>query len=187
MALYSPYVSTLQYGGFGGYPSPYSSFPVGQSFTSYPYVNTPFSSYALAQPFGLDATVTAYPPVISSDFGIPPPAEVSPAFGIPSPQGLKVVVAGSAKAYAEFREKAVESVLKLQEETRKEPGCIAYHWTQSLEDPDEFIIYEHWESDEHLAKHLDSEHVKEFKDAVPDLFVEDPKVQKTAVLAFEEI
>eukprot|EP01012_Entosiphon_sulcatum_P010758 TRINITY_DN1637_c0_g1_i1.p1 TRINITY_DN1637_c0_g1~~TRINITY_DN1637_c0_g1_i1.p1 ORF type:complete len:197 (-),score=40.28 TRINITY_DN1637_c0_g1_i1:43-633(-) len=196
--MYTPFASNpYPYTGYFGAASPaITTSPFASSFAGgYPYHHfaAPYTTpYTFGQPTftGVEPSSFVFPGV--TDFGIAPSAINAEAaqFSALQPaaqQGGKIVLAGSAKAYPEARDKAVERVSKLQEESRKEPGCIAYHWTQSLDDPDEFIIYEHWESEELLVKHLESEQVKEFKEVVPDLFIEDPKVQKTSIFGFEDI
>ena len=43
--------------------------------------------------------------------------------------------------------------------TRAEDGCVRYDLHCDLEDPTRFVFYETWESEAHLARHLESEHV----------------------------
>jgi len=99
----------------------------------------------------------------------------------------KVLVIGSAQGIPQNREEVLRRVKKLQDAARKESGCVDYNWSQSLDDSNKFIIFEIWDSEASLQAHLDSEHVKEFKQVVPDLFVSDPQVQKSSVGSFEEI
>ena len=49
----------------------------------------------------------------------------------------------------------LEMAALLTEETRgKRPGCISYAFNQSLESPADFVLYEQWESQEHLDNHI---------------------------------
>lgn len=50
-------------------------------------------------------------------------------------------------------------LLKLVEETHKEPGCLTYMLHQSKTDPRTFIFFEEWESEQALSDHLASSHV----------------------------
>lgn len=36
----------------------------------------------------------------------------------------------------------------------KRPGCISYSFNQNLDSPTEFVLYEQWESQEHLDHHI---------------------------------
>ncbi|HSI85314.1 MAG: putative quinol monooxygenase [Candidatus Methylacidiphilales bacterium] len=44
--------------------------------------------------------------------------------------------------------------------TRAEPGCILYELHQDTERPDEFIMFERWETKESLDGHFNSPHFK---------------------------
>ena len=42
----------------------------------------------------------------------------------------------------------------MQSESRQEPGCLRYGFYTSVEDPDEFVAVEEWESAEALRAHF---------------------------------
>jgi len=187
------------YGGpqFGGYPG---QFPAGQAG---------FAGFGGAAGFaGFPGTYTQSPATVTTASQGPIPqaaqqsqqvvareSQAAPQQQTQAPQqqqqqqqaNHKVVVIGSAQGISQNREEVVRRVKKLQDAARKEAGCAEYNWTQSIDDPNKFIIFELWDSEQNLQAHLDSEHVKEFKQVVPDLFVSDPQVQKSTVAAFEEI
>ena len=49
----------------------------------------------------------------------------------------------------------LETVLRsFVEPTRREPGCIDYHFHRSTDDPNVFMFYENWASREDFEKHL---------------------------------
>lgn len=61
--------------------------------------------------------------------------------------------------HARIKEEKLPEYLKiaslLTEETKgKRPGCISYSFNQSLESPTEFVLYEQWESQQHLDNHI---------------------------------
>ena len=51
---------------------------------------------------------------------------------------------------------------KLQEESRREPGCIMYVVQRSRENPRHYLIYEQYKDDDALAAHRNSPHFKEY-------------------------
>lgn len=63
-------------------------------------------------------------------------------------------------------------LLKLIEPTRKESGCIEYNLHRDNEDPSVFIFYETWESLACLESHMNTEHFKEYVNAVGRLIEE---------------
>lgn len=51
---------------------------------------------------------------------------------------------------------------KLQEESRKEPGCILYVVHVHREDPRRFLVYEQYKDDAALDAHRESPHFKKY-------------------------
>ena len=59
----------------------------------------------------------------------------------------------------EGEEEAVAAVLReLAEESRREPGCIDYRVTRSLDDPRTFLLYEEYVDADAFQAHRESEH-----------------------------
>jgi len=52
-----------------------------------------------------------------------------------------------------------DSLLSLIEPTLKEVGCINYDLHQDNENPNLFFFFENWESEAHLKKHSQSDHL----------------------------
>ena len=50
-----------------------------------------------------------------------------------------------------------------------EPGCTLYHANRSTENPDLFLLYEHYRDQAALAAHRETPHFKEFFAALPNL------------------
>ena len=69
-------------------------------------------------------------------------------------------------------ENVKRELLKLIEPTRKEDGCIEYNLHQDNEDPAVFIFYETWESLARLESHMNTEHFKNYVNAVGSLIDE---------------
>jgi len=54
--------------------------------------------------------------------------------------------------------RAKTELLKMVEESHKEPGCITYDLHVSLDDPTVFMFYENWVTKEDLDKHNQTPH-----------------------------
>ena len=65
----------------------------------------------------------------------------------------------------------LDSLVQLLAPTRAEDGCIAYDLHQDTEDPHLFIFHETWESEEHLDRHLASEHIAANRERISDHIV----------------
>ena len=72
-----------------------------------------------------------------------------------------------------------QAATKVIEPSRKEKGCVDYDFQQSTEDPTEFSTVEHWKSEQALADHIETPHVKQFFKEVSDLFAPGyPRIRK---------
>ena len=80
-----------------------------------------------------------------------------------------IVIAGTIPVKPEAREEAYKLASMLEEATRKEPGCFMYTFYADRNDPNTFFIFEEWESDEALAKHFQTEHMKQFQQKAPQI------------------
>ena len=59
-------------------------------------------------------------------------------------------------------EEVIPSLHKLQEETRREPGCIMYVGHQCTEDPRKFMFYEQYKDHAALEAHRNAPYFKEY-------------------------
>jgi len=62
----------------------------------------------------------------------------------------------------EDRADIAESLRKLAEASRKEPGCVTYVPHQVEGDPDTIVIYEQYADSKAMAAHRETPHFKEF-------------------------
>ncbi|MGH7898792.1 MAG: putative quinol monooxygenase [Candidatus Binatia bacterium] len=78
-----------------------------------------------------------------------------------------IVVAGTVPVRPDQREAAIRAALAMAEATNKEQGCISYRFATDLADPNTVLIFEEWESDEALARHFQTEHMRVFQAEIP--------------------
>ncbi len=75
----------------------------------------------------------------------------------------KLTIVATIKAKADQMELVKAELIKLAEQTHaRDEGCIDYNLHQDNEAPALFIVYENWESQELLQKHVDSEHFQAY-------------------------
>ncbi|PYS54947.1 MAG: antibiotic biosynthesis monooxygenase, partial [Acidobacteria bacterium] len=65
----------------------------------------------------------------------------------------------------------------LQEETRREPGCITYVVQRSRENPRHYLIYEQYLDDAALEAHRNSPHFKQYAAGGFYRFVEERRAE----------
>ena len=87
-----------------------------------------------------------------------------------------ITVVAEMKAKPGKEEVLLKVLLEMVEHTRKEAGCVQYDLHVSPKDAGQFLFYENWESEEHLAKHAASEHLKKFGEVRGDLLEAAPRV-----------
>ena len=92
-----------------------------------------------------------------------------------------IVVAGSVPVRPDRRDEAVRVALTMAEATRAEKGCLSYRFYADLADPNTFLIFEEWESDEALATHFATEHMRVFREALPGLVGGAPAIHRYVV------
>ena len=78
-----------------------------------------------------------------------------------------ITVAGTVQINPEHRAEVVQAALGMAQTTQSEAGCITYKFYADLEDPNTFLIFEIWETDEALAQHFQTDHMKTFQQQLP--------------------
>ncbi len=91
------------------------------------------------------------------------------------------VVTGKVLVRPERRQDAIRAALAMAEATRKEQGCITYQFSADLEDPNTILIFEEWESDEALAHHFQTEHMRVFRQQLPGLLAGPSAIKRYSV------
>jgi len=71
-----------------------------------------------------------------------------------------VIVTAKVKLQTGKSEEFLEAVRVMKPQVMQDPGAIQYSLHRSAEDPDMFIFYERYESEEAFAHHLSTDHFK---------------------------
>ncbi len=77
-----------------------------------------------------------------------------------------LIVAAEAVVEAGAVETAREALRVMEEETRKEPGCLTYAFSIDVNDATMIRIFERWESLDALAAHFKTPHMAAFGEAL---------------------
>ncbi|WP_390293145.1 putative quinol monooxygenase [Haloarchaeobius litoreus] len=78
------------------------------------------------------------------------------------------VVLTSVPVDPERRTEALELMDELAEQSRAEPGTLAYHATADLSDPNVVRFVERYEDVEAAEAHIETEHYERFTDRLPE-------------------
>jgi (4S)-4-hydroxy-5-phosphonooxypentane-2,3-dione isomerase len=84
---------------------------------------------------------------------------------------------------AEFIRAFKEATVVNHNESVKEPGNLRFDLLQDASDPDRFVIYEAYESDEAAADHKKTKHYEVWRDTVADWMAEPRKGVKYNIVA----
>ncbi len=98
-----------------------------------------------------------------------------------------IVVAARASIRPEHLAVLAEAVQRVTEATRREPGCRSYTFYQELGNPCALLVHEEWESEEALAAHFETPHVKEFLEALGKMLSGPVEIVKYQVTSRERM
>ncbi len=82
-----------------------------------------------------------------------------------------LIVTGTIEINAENVESARAAAVKMMAETRKENGCHVYEFSQLVEAPHRFRVYEEWSDEAALKAHFDTPHMAAFREALGEIGV----------------
>ncbi len=81
-------------------------------------------------------------------------------------ESIYIVVLITAKEG--YRQLVLDSLWKLIDPTREEEGNISYDMHEDKNDPNSFVFYEHWRSQEDIDKHLEMPYLKAYAEDTKD-------------------
>jgi quinol monooxygenase YgiN len=87
-----------------------------------------------------------------------------------------LLVIGRVECGEEKRSELVALMEEMQDNSRKEEGCLRYGFFSAVEDPNSFVAVEEWADREALDKHFAQEHLQEFARRLLELVTERPEV-----------
>ncbi|MFD9127394.1 putative quinol monooxygenase [Kitasatospora sp. NPDC059571] len=76
----------------------------------------------------------------------------------------------------EYRDGWLDLVDEFTRATRREPGNVFFEWSRSVDDPDEFVLLEAFESAEAGAAHVGSEHFRAAMAQLPKAISRTPQI-----------
>ncbi|MGI5341595.1 putative quinol monooxygenase [Streptomyces sp. CA-181903] len=88
---------------------------------------------------------------------------------------------GIARPKPERAAELKELLLSFVEPTRREPGCLEYHFHEDRDEPGVFVFYEAWRSRADLDAHLALPHIRDFQERRMDYLASDLEVRFLAM------
>lgn len=77
-----------------------------------------------------------------------------------------LIVSGIIEIAPEGVDAAREAAVVMMRETRKEAGCRIYEFSQLVEAPNRFRVYEEWDDAAALKAHSEAPHMGDFRKAL---------------------
>lgn len=80
-----------------------------------------------------------------------------------------LIVTAKVKLQSEKVEEFVDAVREMKTHVLQDPGAVQYNLHRSVNNPDEFLFYERYESEEAFAYHLSTDHLKVLSEKIEPL------------------
>jgi quinol monooxygenase YgiN len=87
-----------------------------------------------------------------------------------------LLVIGRVQCAPEQRDELVALLEKMQEDSRREDGCLRYGFFAAVEDPLSFVAVEEWADREALDRHFAEPHLQKFAGRLLELVSSTPEV-----------
>jgi quinol monooxygenase YgiN len=87
-----------------------------------------------------------------------------------------LLVVGRVTCDEEKREELTSLCREMQDNSRREEGCIRYGFFSAIEDENSFVAVEEWEDRAALDEHFAQPHLQEFAAKLLELVSEPPEV-----------
>jgi quinol monooxygenase YgiN len=86
------------------------------------------------------------------------------------------LVVGRVRCRSEQRDELVALMRRMQDDSRREEGCLRYGFFAAVEDPLSFVAVEEWADREALDRHFAQEHLQDFARNLLELVDSRPEV-----------
>ena len=84
---------------------------------------------------------------------------------------------------ADSRDEALDLITSLAEQSRDEDGVIDYRVATDIENPNVFRFFERYENEPAFEAHAETEHFREFEEALPELLADEHQELSTVLQA----
>lgn len=98
-------------------------------------------------------------------------------------EGEKITVLARLRAKEGMAETVKAELLALVGPSRADAGCLNYDLHQVLDDETLFVVYENWQSKEHLDRHLGTPHLQALLAKADELLAAPPEIILLAMLS----
>ncbi len=98
-----------------------------------------------------------------------------------------LVIVGKMPVKPDREAEVLAVTTRMATASRAEVGCISYRFYSSLEEPNTIFAFEEWESEEALTFHFQTEHMKEFRQALTELVAGRGEIKRYEIQSVEPL
>ncbi|MBK0329426.1 antibiotic biosynthesis monooxygenase [Rhodobacteraceae bacterium F11138] len=98
-----------------------------------------------------------------------------------------LIVTGIIEVHPDKIGPARAAAIQMMQATRKEQGCHVYEFSQLVETPNRFRVYEEWEDAAALKAHGETAHMAAFREALGEIGVVSRKIETIQVGARSQL
>jgi len=88
-----------------------------------------------------------------------------------------IAVIAELRFKTESVQQGLQLIKEIMEPSRKDHGCVYYHFHRSPEDPTCFIFVEQWSTKSSWEDHMEAPHLKKIKDRLEPILAEPIKMR----------
>lgn len=92
-----------------------------------------------------------------------------------------IFIVAKFRVKSEYADQWTEIANDFTQATRREPGCLWYEWSRSIEYPCEYVLTEAFTGDAAGAAHVNSDHFKLAQKTLPPYLAETPLIINTTL------
>jgi quinol monooxygenase YgiN len=87
-----------------------------------------------------------------------------------------IFITAKFKVRPEDADRWPQIAAEFTEATRKEPGCLWFDWSRSLDDPQEYVLVEAFRDQDAGVAHVRSDHFKKAQQTLPPHLAATPRI-----------
>ena len=84
------------------------------------------------------------------------------------------------------RQEALDLMYEMAIATRAEPGCVSYEFYIAQTDPNQFLLFQEWDSVDALQGHFETANMEQFLEKLPSIIAGDIVTRRYEVRASDE-
>ena len=87
-----------------------------------------------------------------------------------------IFITAKFKVRPEDADRWPQIAAEFTEATRREPGCLWFDWSRSLDEPTEYVLVEAFRDGDAGAAHVHSQHFKDAQQSLPPHLAATPRI-----------